>query len=172
MDSGMGWKLSDLLGPRIVFSNMTSNWRPGTNSIHQGFLLCPVLLNIFVPDLSDGTLSCTQQVCSWYKTQRSGWYIRGLCCCSETCYHAGEKRRSKLCEVQWRQNAKFYIWFGITSCVWYMHQVYSGPGWLESSFSEKDLKFLVDGSSALSWQKRYKNFLGFRGKWLFHSVYY
>lgn len=120
MNSDMGWKLSDLLGPRIVASNMTSSWRPGTNSIHEGFLLCPDVLNIFVSDLSDGTLNCTQQVCSWYKTQKSGWYTRGLCCCSETCYLAGEKRRRKPCEIQWRHNAKFYTWVGIISCTSYM----------------------------------------------------
>lgn len=122
----MGWNLSDLLGPGIVVCHMTSSWRPGTSNVHQGFLLCPVSLNIFVPDLSDGTLSCTQEVCSWYKTQRSGWYSRGFCCCSETGHHAGEKRRRKICEVKWRQNAKFCTWVGITSCASYM----LGPaGW-------------------------------------------
>lgn len=133
MDGDMGWKLSDLLGPRIVIRNMTSSWRPGTNSVHQGFLLGPVSWNIFVPDLSDGTLSCTQQICSWYKTQRNGWYTRGLCCWLETCYHAGEKRRRKLCEVQWRQNAKFCTWVGITSCASYM----LGPAGLKKALQRR-----------------------------------
>lgn len=126
MNGDLGWKLSDLLGLRVVVSNMTSSWRPGTNSIHEGLLLCPVLLNIFVPDLSDETLSCTQQVCSWYKTQRSGCYTRGLRCHSEMCYQVAEERRRKPCEVQWRQNAKFCTWVGITSRASYM----LGPaGW-------------------------------------------
>lgn len=50
--------------------------------------------------------------------------------------------------------------------------LYAGAGWLERSFAEKDLKFLVDGSSVFSWQKRPSNFLGCRGKWLFNFMWY
>lgn len=43
---------------RVVISGMNSSWRPVTSSIPWGSILCPILFNIVINYLDDGT-ACT-----------------------------------------------------------------------------------------------------------------
>lgn len=61
---------------------------------NQTLILRSALLNIFINNLSDGTV-LQQQVCNWDKTGRRGWSIRGLFCDPVGPWQAGEMDREE-----------------------------------------------------------------------------
>lgn len=67
-----------------------------------------------------------QQVCRLYKSSRSGWYTRKLCCHSGELWQAGEMGQQEPCEDQPREMRSPDGWRGITPG--------TSPGWGPTSW--------------------------------------
>lgn len=52
------WKLAELWAQRLVISGLKSSWEPIISAVPQETILDPILINIFIIDMVDGT-KCT-----------------------------------------------------------------------------------------------------------------
>ncbi|KAJ7396705.1 hypothetical protein BTVI_142539 [Pitangus sulphuratus] len=118
------------MGSRVVISNMKSIWRPGTNGIPQRLLRCLVLLNIFIPDLSNGTLSSCADDTNLEERLMDQRIVLPF--------------RNKLEKRADRNIVTFKVPSFAPGFVALLVPVYAGANGVESCFAEKDLKFLVD----------------------------
>lgn len=112
----------------------------------RGWILSPILFNVFIEDLGDGTEckhSRSQPVASWWEQSvhwRAGLMFRGACQLEKwavgNLMEFNESDYKFLC-VHWNN---------------LMHEYRLGDNWIESSFAEKDLAVLVDRESTMSTQ--------------------
>ncbi|PKU42234.1 rna-directed dna polymerase from mobile element jockey-like [Limosa lapponica baueri] len=135
----------------VVISDTKSSWREGITGVPQGLILGPILINIFVSGLGEGTESILSKfvddaklgnwedwLMHWMVLLPFGGTFNSL----EKCAQRNLKKFSK--------GQSQVLLLGRSNL---MHQYRVGAEWLESSLAEKALRILANSKLTMSQQR-------------------
>jgi len=65
---------------RVVVTGSISRWRSVTRSVLQGFIMGPLLFNIFISDVDSGIACTLSKFAHWHQAEWCSWPTWGMGC--------------------------------------------------------------------------------------------